>query len=551
MLTGALGLPDKAEPHLKAALDLRLRVYGPDHVEVARSLLDYGWNLYECEEPREAETRVREALAIHRKVGLQNGATIEILSMLQLCLNAQYRYKEAEEVAQEILVIARQQPDPQPEVANVLHRLAYATIMQGDPVKAERLARESVALQRKLHRDNHPETAWGLYGLAWVLRDQKKFDEAEAYYREALTIFRKQYDDTHDSVSQTLNGLRYVLTAKGDQAGLKRLNAESAVRMSETIARAKYDDLQLRIYRGKLEHDFGDLDKAIAEFSAVLANKSDMVKIWQIRGDCYLRKGEFTKAAEDFTEAIKLKPQEWWYWHERAYAYMMLGEHEKSIADLTQAIELSDHDAAQWLRRGHSYLALGQLDKAEADYTRAIEMNSSYWENWYSRGQLYAELGQWDKAEADLANAVKHCSGDPYQNELAWRLATNADPRLWNPQATVELAEKAVDAAPQNGAYLKTLGVAQYRASQFQKSIASLERSMELRNGGDSVDWFFLAMAHWQLADKEEARKWYDKAVEWMDKNQPNNKDLRRFRREAEELLAGKPAADANTETRD
>jgi len=60
---------------------------------------------------------------------------------------------------------------------------------------------------------------------------------------------------------------------------------------------------------------------------------------------------------------------------------------------------------------------------------------------------------------------------------------------------------------------------------------------MELRHGGDSFDWFFLAMAHRRLGDKEEGRKWYDRAVEWMDKNQPQNAELHCFRAEAAQLL--------------
>ena len=44
-------------------------------------------------------------------------------------------------------------------------------------------------------------------------------------------------------------------------------------------------------------------------------------------------------------------------------------------------------------------------------------------------------------------------------------------------------------------------------------------------------------MARWQLGEKEQARKWYDKAVQWMDKNKPKDEELRRFRKEAEELL--------------
>ena len=37
-----------------------------------------------------------------------------------------------------------------------------------------------------------------------------------------------------------------------------------------------------------------------------------------------------------------------------------------------------------------------------------------------------------------------------------------------------------------------------------------------MQAGGSSFDWFFLAMAHWRLGDKDEARMWFDRAVEWM-----------------------------------
>jgi hypothetical protein len=56
---------------------------------------------------------------------------------------------------------------------------------------------------------------------------------------------------------------------------------------------------------------------------------------------------------------------------------------------------------------------------------------------------------------------------------------------------------------------------------------------MKLRKGGDCTDCFFLAMAHWQLGEKPRARSWYDKAVPWMEKNQPKNEELIRFRTEA------------------
>jgi hypothetical protein len=47
-------------------------------------------------------------------------------------------------------------------------------------------------------------------------------------------------------------------------------------------------------------------------------------------------------------------------------------------------------------------------------------------------------------------------------------------------------------------------------------------------------------MARRQLGEKQKARTWFDRAVEWMDKHEPMDEELRRFRSEAAELLAVK-----------
>ena len=142
------------------------------------------------------------------------------------------------------------------------------------------------------------------------------------------------------------------------------------------------------------------------------------------------------------------------------------------------------------------------------------------------------------------ADSTQNNSGE--LNELAWTLATCPFERLRDPADAVELAARAVELAPQTGRRWNTLGVARYRAGEWQSAIEALGKSMELskggNKGGNASDWFFLAMAHWQLGHNDEARTSYDKAVEWMDKNQPKNEELLRFRAEAAELLGiGEP----------
>jgi len=138
---------------------------------------------------------------------------------------------------------------------------------------------------------------------------------------------------------------------------------------------------------------------------------------------------------------------------------------------------------------------------------------------------------------------------------FAWMLSTTDNPLERDPVKAVALARKAIALAPQAGSYWQTLGMAHYRAGAWQEAITAIEKSQELaggpstaldqslrlRNGGDSFDGFFLAMAHRQLGNEAQARKWYERAVKWMDENQPSNEVLRRFRTEATELLKIEP----------
>jgi tetratricopeptide (TPR) repeat protein len=84
------------------------------------------------------------------------------------------------------------------------------------------------------------------------------------------------------------------------------------------------------------------------------------------------------------------------------------------------------------------------------------------------------------------------------------------------------------------------LGWAHYRNGDWRASIDALEKSIGLQTsppGGDSWQWFFLAMAHWQLGNHEQAQAWYLRAVKWLDENAPNLPEGRRFQAEAAALV--------------
>jgi hypothetical protein len=147
----------------------------------------------------------------------------------------------------------------------------------------------------------------------------------------------------------------------------------------------------------------------------------------------------------------------------------------------------------------------------------------------------------WVLAEARRNQAME-------RNNVAWSLATSSDAKSRDPARAVELAREAVRLVPKSGSFWNTLGVALYRAGNWKQASVALTRSMELSKGGDSFDWFFLAMTHWRNDEPDAARSWYARAVQWMEKNQPRNDELRRFRVEAAGLLGLEPGTDREGE---
>jgi eukaryotic-like serine/threonine-protein kinase len=123
------------------------------------------------------------------------------------------------------------------------------------------------------------------------------------------------------------------------------------------------------------------------------------------------------------------------------------------------------------------------------------------------------------------------------RNDLAWFLAAPVDAKARDAARAVELAQVAVELTPNAWSFWDTLGVAYYRSKDPKAAIAALNKSTDLNHGGAAINWFFLAMAHWQLRETPEARKWYTKGVSWMNEFQPNDPELRRVRAEAENVL--------------
>jgi eukaryotic-like serine/threonine-protein kinase len=210
----------------------------------------------------------------------------------------------------------------------------------------------------------------------------------------------------------------------------------------------------------------------------------------------------------------------------------------------------------QWPTSRLLFAALFQLDPEQLQseqlmtLTRRLHRDrpDDFWNN-YMLASLHAvrEPPQWEDAARFYTAALSlQPENAATQNDLAWLLVSWPRPGVDHFEEAIDLAKKAVKATPTAGNYWGTLGIAHYRARQWSDALTAFQQAAELRNGGDGLDWLFLAMAHGQLGEKEEGRKWYDKGVEWMEKNNSDDGGLKHMRAEAAELLGIKDGASTN-----
>jgi hypothetical protein len=156
-----------------------------------------------------------------------------------------------------------------------------------------------------------------------------------------------------------------------------------------------------------------------------------------------------------------------------------------------------------------------------------------------SKGDLVGGIPALQKALALVPD------DDPLKNELGWMLVVCPEPKKRNAKRALELAKKAVGAAPGDWRNWRTLGVAHHLAGNDEAAVKALTRSLELHQSGEAFEYFPLAAAHQQLGNEEEARKWYDQGVAWMTANKtPFAAELAVLCADAEAVLgiANKPS---------
>jgi len=185
-------------------------------------------------------------------------------------------------------------------------------------------------------------------------------------------------------------------------------------------------------------------------------------------------------------------------------------EAEKLLRDMT-ASDKNNVEAPELL--GDLLRGTNKFEAAAAAYTTAIERIPNPlpndWSLFYFRGTSYERSNQWPKAEPDFKKALELSPDQPYVlNYLAYTWVERRE----HLDEALKMLQTAVDARPEEGFIVDSLGWAHYQLGHYQDAVKYLERAVALSPQDPTLN-DHLGDAYWRAGRHIEARFQWSRAL--------------------------------------
>jgi tetratricopeptide (TPR) repeat protein len=222
-----LGKLERADSLLAVVLERTRGRFGPDHPDVAASLLALGLLRSTQAKYEEAESMVREALEMERRtLAPDHPAVVEATAALGQVLIERGAYEPAIAVLTD-LVRLRSAGGESAELAGAINELADAQFYAGHYDVADSLNRNLLGAYKRLYGERHPKVADAILNLGAIQQEKGAYVEAEGLQREALTINVEWYGRDHPETATSLTLLARALLFQNRFGEARELLLES------------------------------------------------------------------------------------------------------------------------------------------------------------------------------------------------------------------------------------------------------------------------------------------------------------------------------------
>ncbi|NGP76384.1 protein kinase [Balneolaceae bacterium YR4-1] len=266
-------------------------------------------------------------------------------------------------------------------------------------------------------------------------------------------------------------------------------------------------------------HDYQDEEKinlAIQQFNKAISEDSSYALAYAKIGESYWKKYELTRdttyvseARKAMNKALQINDQLEGVKVALGILYRGTGKYEASVNQFEDVIRIDTTNDSAYRELARAYMAMGEMDKAEKTFKKAIKQKSAYWANYNYLGNFYLLTGRYDDAIAQFKQVIE-LSPDNYRGYL------NLGNSFYRKNELVKAAknyEKSMS-IKQTGSAASNLGTIYYMNKNYEKAAENYKVALQFRPNRYSL-WANLGNAHyWSTGKREEANKYFRKAIE-------------------------------------
>jgi CHAT domain-containing protein/Tfp pilus assembly protein PilF len=387
----------KAEPLYRQALNILEKALGPDHPDVARAINNLAIFYWYKGDYASAESLCQRALGVwERALGLDHPEAALTFNNLAITYYRKGQYEKAGQFFQRALDIWEKALGPEhTNVLRTLNNLAALYHERGEYAKAEPLYRRVVDIREKTLRPDHPEIAGTLNNLATLYREMGEYAKAESLHQRALTILEKALGPEHVNVAGPLNDLAHLYARKGDYAKAEQFYKRALDIREKASGPEHYEVADPLSNLAVLYQNMAQYAKAEQYFQRAMdirkkalgPNHSLVATSLNDLATLYRDEGEYAKAEPLYRQALDIWEKSLGPEHPHvadalnglAALYVAKGDIDQALTALSRANAVSEHNLAFNLAIGseRQKLAYLALFSEETDFTLSFHSQAA------------------------------------------------------------------------------------------------------------------------------------------------------------------------------
>jgi tetratricopeptide (TPR) repeat protein len=390
--------------------------------------------------------------------------------------------------------------------------LAYAYLIDALQ-QLNQPAKANAVLERALKSNSRDAKFWLRLGETYyqnfVREDGKKISPEGI--KKVNPIFAKAVDLSGDDV-ETLNQVAnyYVLSGQIPEAIPLYLKVlEVSPNQNSVREKLAYSYLQSE-----------QRVKAIEVLEAMIKRNPAQAYAYEMLGKIYEDEKQYDRAVVNYEQALLLNPNQPGSYERMAEIFAsQLKKPEKAIEVLNEARRrFPDLPGFAYLlartlsmaKRHTEALAAFDMTRLEAEQNQETLLNGGFYFEW---GAAAEQAGEIEKSVELFRKCLKIEDRPEVIAQAANYLGYMWVDRNENLEEAGQLIQRALSLAPNNGAYLDSLGWYYFRVGKFDKALIELLRAVENTEPPDATVFDHLAETYAKLKNEQQAINFWQKAL--------------------------------------